>query len=583
MNEGTRIAGELTARRDEILWWEFCSLMHDIGKLSDEFLLYRQVWHALPEGYAKKDPHDDRWLERDSLLDKEEFKGLNTFFCKLLWTTDKNGPSGQISVENAVHNHMAPGDDNEFCQILNTADAVDSRYDRNSPLIGCEQTAHKAGVKVGELLRELPEIFRSNIFGHETAVRRGEVDKLPDGFFKKGHTHPKEDRPAFSSPGELHEARRDFYLELTRLLPLDSPTPHLCHRAYRLVRDLMRRSWDKGMSDTIRPDNDTSLWEHVYSVASIAKALHVKRIVRGTFKRFDPEAFRVGGLGFDSLRYLSFSHKMADVLARRKILDDIFDAATELVKYTVPCGNLIYRDASCAFFLVADVPKDLFDYLEREVTNRTLENSRYELLPSFASSQEAGTDLTCLPKLIEEIRETSAIPVNARPGASESLQAIHSQFEHDWKGRAEAICPVCGMRPAKRRSGVSAAKSVECTECIRRRSATKHFRNPEQTVFLSDIADGKGRVALVVARFGLRDWLNGKLVRTMFVTEPQGIKKTLLALESIPDLTKGPDWASGLEAWVKSRSGSPWTYEEMLEEHTRPDGSRSDHRRGGQR
>ena len=51
------------------------------------------------------------------------------------------------------------------------------------------------------------------------------------------------------------------------------------HKEYYSVRDLMTKYFEPAMSDTTRPNNDTSLWEHVYSVASVAKALHIQRIL----------------------------------------------------------------------------------------------------------------------------------------------------------------------------------------------------------------------------------------------------------------------------------------------------------------
>jgi hypothetical protein len=67
---------------------------------------------------------------------------------------------------------------------------------------------------------------------------------------------------------------------------------------------------------------------------------------------------------------------------------------------------------------------------------------------------------------------------------------------------------------------------------------------------LSEIADGNGRAALLVARIGLHDWLNGKMVRTMFVTEPHGIRKTVEALDAFADLPREGDSCFDPDLWT---------------------------------
>ena len=62
--------GTIKSFRDEILWWEICCLMHDVGKLSDEFLFYRQHWHRMPEGWLNGDPHDHDWFSHDELQER---------------------------------------------------------------------------------------------------------------------------------------------------------------------------------------------------------------------------------------------------------------------------------------------------------------------------------------------------------------------------------------------------------------------------------------------------------------------------------------------------------------------------------
>ncbi len=160
-----------------------------------------------------------------------------------------------------------------------------------------------------------------------------------------------------------------------------------------------------------------------------------------------------------------------------------------------------------------------------------------ELLPLFATKQST-TNLMCLPRLIEEIREGSANP-RATPHMSDRLGA----FQQAWERGSASICPICRLRPAAKDEKI-------CRECRVRRSGSGKNRNPKQTAFLAEIADENGRAALIVARFGLRDWLNGKLVHTMLVTEPHGARATLESLEEFRDLV----FDAPLREWCDDRS-----------------------------
>ncbi len=182
--------------RTEILWWEICSLMHDIGKLSDWFLFYRQNWHRTPGGYFK-DPHDHEWLDKDELLALTEFSGLKKFFETGIQVGEPR-VGGELSVRNAVHNHVEPTEG--LTKLLKGGDAADSRYDRNNPLFGCEQTDHSDP-------NNAPEMYRSNVFGYESPKTR-----VYRGRFKPGDGVQRPERLP-GGEGILDRARRAALLE----------------------------------------------------------------------------------------------------------------------------------------------------------------------------------------------------------------------------------------------------------------------------------------------------------------------------------------------------------------------------------
>jgi hypothetical protein len=192
---------------------------------------------------------------------------------------------------------------------------------------------------------------------------------------------------------ELERQRRELYSDLWKIVQEIKTDSDPAPDQYRGIRDLLRDKFERGMSDTTRPDNDTSLWEHVYSVTSIAKAIHIRLLLEGKkleeIKQADKEKatgrertlYRICGIGFDGLGYLATAHKIGDVVGRRRVIERVFDAVRDLLEYQLPFGNEIYRDGDCLLFLTPALSEEwedshpVYGDLEAEVRARVAESS----------------------------------------------------------------------------------------------------------------------------------------------------------------------------------------------------------------
>lgn len=547
--------------RNEVLWWEICSILHDVGKLSDEFLWYRQHWHRMKQGYWNRDPHDHGWLRTDaekaalvppeknlgdSILNSE-FAALRKFFGERLTESKLSG--AVLSVERAVHCHIDPPKDDVALQLLKRGDGLDSRYDRNSPLAGCEQTNFADA-------SALPEIYRSDVFGYEpnTPIRRG-IFECRDF---------DNDLPTRKSEGELAAGRRELYRKLDadlRQFYPGSAERILLRNKYFDVRRTIRRSFRRGLSDTTRPGNDTDLWEHTFSVASVTKALHLEALIRGISAAQVQEidaGFQVWGIGFDALRYLSHAHKIGDVLGRREVLLQIFRRMRDLIEYEIPFGNEVYRDDGFQIFMVPGLSnQSLLEELEERATKVCLETSGGELVPQFARTERVSS-LTRIVEVIDRLRGAVATPV------THSARVVVETIEAHWRveGAANAdVCSVCRIRPALK----DESRKVCLTCAERRRDWTRGFsaEEPGGTPMLAEIVDGNGRAAMIVAKFGLDEWLNGRMVRTLLITQSDSIERTGEWLNFVQEA----NFHAGAEerkTWYRDTWGPSRDYEGIL-------------------
>ena len=302
---------KLKTNRNQILFVELAGLLHDIGKLSKAFLAYRQQWQDDPRGYDN-DPHDHLYLERHEVfkdLIPSEFKkrpndipALGKDGC-INWEPD-------FSIEKAVHRHTQPGDA-LINKMLQAADGIDAAIDRNNPLWSAEQKG---------------TIFKSNVFGYE----KGRV-------------------VTFESQ---EKERKELYIFLSKSLPEYFGNFNYASREATLSK--IKESFEVGLSDTTRPQNDTTLWEHSYAVASILKVVCVYNLFNEENKmvRFDDVKFGILGIGWDGMRFLSYGHKIGDIVGRKKVLEDIKKDLKILIEYDYPIGNEIYADDDGIYFIV---------------------------------------------------------------------------------------------------------------------------------------------------------------------------------------------------------------------------------------
>src|SRR5439155_16256600 len=102
-------------------------------------------------------------------------------------------------------------------------------------------------------------------------------------------------------------------------------------------------------------------------------------------------------------------------------------------------------------------------------------------------------------------------------------------------GKSFDVCPVCGLRPQG-----SLQKSKDrgiCDICSENRQNRSNIwmGKLEETIWIDEVADDKGLVALIVGQFSLLDWLDGKFLSTIPVID---IKDgTLIERENNQDIT----------------------------------------------
>ena len=281
-----------------------------------------------------------------------------------------------------------------------------------------------------------------------------------------------------------------------------------------------------GLGDTRRPVNEVTLSDWAWIVAALFKpAIAVALLTNqqpgiGQWKSWKDKIidhdlrWRLLRVNFDVLGLYAKAVKIADLLGYQNVVDEACAKVKKLIEEEYPLGNEIYRDSTGIYFTFPDL--DLPADLAQEIRHR-VESVEMELAPRIAVTVGDGTTATDQLKSILGKARKEALETLAQPFDSQQLSACwQQQWTTVGAGQWE-VCPVCRLRPMQ--EGKEA-----CETCLQRRvSRIETWKSdPAQTIWIDEIADHNDRVALIVGRFGLDDWLSGNLVQTMLVKAVPG-------------------------------------------------------------
>jgi hypothetical protein len=477
--------GELTNlanAREAILLAEIGALLHDIGKLSAEFVqsvASDRSWSAFRHEEAL-----------DQLPDLHCLRGvLGQLPGAADWNTLKVNLSAQPKLSDFVkRHHPNDGGGGQLLALLRTCDHRDSGADKG--------TLPKDRGK-----QPMAETAVASAFGRESAL---------------------------VEVSQLAKVRSGLASKLVERLGTVAYSAKKASEIRSAILDVVREAFRQGLGETRRGANDVTLWDHSYSVASLFKAGLANACVQGQMPavnkgRATCVAWRVLWIGTDGIGFLAQAHRIGDILGRRKAFEDALNRVRELLEVRYPLGNEVYRDENGSAFVV---PDDL------SLLQWTDDGTRKPLaaLIQDAFSQETMADEVDL--VLEDTnrclsdRSRAALHLGrllARPAPP--LRPRSERILVDWHQEAaqkREICTTCGLRPRNSSDDEARPRGL-CGVCLDRRvgRSRQWLESPhgarEATIWIGEVADRNGKAAMIVGRLGLDDWLRGDCLESMLV------------------------------------------------------------------
>lgn len=294
----------------------------------------------------------------------------------------------------------------------------------------------------------------------------------------------------------------------------------------------LEQAFNNAVGDTRRPLNEVRLWEWGAATAAFWKAMAARYILENKITE-DNLKWRILSVRFDGLSFLERSQTIGDLLGRQKSLQTTLNCVRKLLEETYPIGNEVYRDENGSAFLVPDLESDsdgskLLNLLEKQILNAGWQNELNGELKPQIEITEPHEKAIVLHKALEQTLPT--------------ITLFEEYSNRWWQKEVSDICTVCGVRPqgwgtsSQEQKREARLRNI-CNVCLQRRSKRAQTwlqnlqieeiekKEKQNTIWIDEVADKNARLALVVGKFNLDNWLSGDTIETlMAVGKPSKLK-----------------------------------------------------------
>jgi len=493
--------------RDEILKAEIGALLFNLGKTHiglknnkkyfdiDEQLFEQKfgydVFGRYKEYYQDKNNQSTQPFKTD--LDK--FTNLRDFIL---------GQNQKVNFPFEVVTNNQPKAKEILWQEFFKGDSSEVEFIQKVFFRGCENI--NSGIDKGNPVEQLkPPLWLSNAFGS----------------FK----HKIEEK-------DFDDARIEFFRDFDNFLQCNNfyQSPNW-QKIRKFIFERVKSWYSKLLSDRRYPVNDVSLWDQAYMTASMFKAVLSNLVLdNSNLQNFqnNPSSikWRILGIQYDKLGLAEKGLKPAHIDWYRNISKEIDDEIKKLLEYEYPIGNEVYRDETGVYFIVGDdlgekneedegylaILKSDLNEIKEEILKIFKEKSIDEFYPAIFLTK-ASRGLMNLAYLLEN---ASGNFLNS----DWSKKELDICLEKSLNGRARGICQVCKQRLVFESDEKDKNKNI-CDVCYEKKTKGRmdEWLNNRagKTIWTSELRDKNDRLALVVMKFELMDWLNGYLLSSELI------------------------------------------------------------------
>jgi len=219
------------------------------------------------------------------------------------------------------------------------------------------------------------------------------------------------------------------------------------------------------------------------------------------------------GVGWDASRILGEAQDLLGISGRERLIEKVKEKVKDILEFEIPIGNCIYEDNNSVCFLVPENIDLVLAEIKRKVVSEVAELSDGVIIPAICINKEANPyPSELITEVLEELNKRAKAPIS-----QEKIEIRDIKWIKEWNGIKEGeVCVECGKRPRMKDRDI-------CWRCQEFRiDGLKEIKGvfaeiQDETVWLDEITDKNGNIALICGSVPLEEWLNGEMLKTIFV------------------------------------------------------------------
>lgn len=275
------------------------------------------------------------------------------------------------------------------------------------------------------------------------------------------------------------------------------------------------KSLSNYLADTRQPANDVDLYGFHHAAASFFKAGIAKVLLEGrqtlTYREIEQFEWRLLSIRYNGLEYLMQARGINDMLGKQMVVSNALDEIRWFLEVEYPLANEIYRDENGAAFLFPAITdesrrKEVENTVHTEIERIFQQGVNNDLQPRIAYTKPSRQALELgevITKYTPKFNQVGAALNSGTPEHGDLCQSCHLRFigygvdgNERKKARERKLCGVCHQRRDTR-------------------AANWWKQERHKTVWIDEVADEYGQVALITGKFSLEHWLNGWWLNSM--------------------------------------------------------------------
>ena len=303
--------------------------------------------------------------------------------------------------------------------------------------------------------------------------------------------------------------------------------------------DTLKDSISIYIADTRYPVNDVDLFGFHHATASFFKAGIAKLLIEGKSVQYEDIGkmkWRLLSIRYNGLDYIMRARGVSDMLAKKQALENTLNEIKNYLEVELLIANEVYRDENGVVYLFPDLDGDKLQDIRNDIVEKVysfFRSKTTEKISRLDGDINPAIDISAPSRQALMIGQIIKDKTPAFNQCFENLKPGKSKITIDGEKVTVDLCQSCNLRfiasglkkDEQKRKAYARKLCGVCYHRRDRRAAQWWKEERDTTIWMDEVADEYGQLALIVGKFELEHWLDGFYLNSMLLNTIKVLKE----------------------------------------------------------